>query len=255
MSWRLPHRPLVVATVVGFVLVASVTAEELKSGQEKQVNSPRAAAHFSAQIVAIDELLQASEAKKAFRRSELLYNEMIQKFISGPDINLYLARALGLRAIADCQLGRLDKGLWDWHVAVQLLPSLERVDLEVYGEAGLYLRDHPVRKTVEEPDILADSEEAKAGSWEPPRRKKGLGPKFPRGRRSLKQEVVVIVEAIIGTDGRPYDPVIIETAGELTLVAATLEAMRLWEFEPARFMGEPVEVKFELSVNFRVLLR
>jgi len=239
-------------------MAAAAPAEKMKSVREQEIYSRKMAAHYSAQIVAIDELLQAGEAKKAFRKSNLRYKELIDRIVSGPMVDDYLGRTLGLRAIADCQLGRRDSGLWDWHVAVQLLPALERVHLEVYGEAGIYLRDHPVRKTDAEHkswadciEAPADCSEAPAGDWVAPRRKRGRDPVFPQARRGLEELVEVTVEIVIDTDGRPYDPVIIETAGELTLVAITLETMKSWIFEPARLDGEPTPVAYVLTVGYR----
>ena len=60
----------------------------------------------------------------------------------------------------------------------------------------------------------------------------------------------MIVQAVVGEDGRPRDPLILHSAGELTLVCATLDKFRLWRFEPARRNGTPVSVLYNLTMTF-----
>ncbi|MCP3998882.1 MAG: hypothetical protein GY722_28025 [bacterium] len=52
--------------------------------------------------------------------------------------------------------------------------------------------------------------------------------------------------------GTPTHPVILKAEGELTLVLTSLEAFWRWKFEPAKLDGEPVDVYYNLTINFKL---
>jgi TonB family protein len=66
--------------------------------------------------------------------------------------------------------------------------------------------------------------------------------------------VLIIVRSIITREGcvRAIDLVLQSPFPELN--AAALMAIAQWTFEPGRMHGEPVDVEFNLTVNFRVAL-
>lgn len=62
---------------------------------------------------------------------------------------------------------------------------------------------------------------------------------------------VVIVQTIIGVDGLVKDVEVLRSLPD-GLTEAAVEAIRTWRFEPATLYGEPVEVHYNLTINFRL---
>ena len=62
---------------------------------------------------------------------------------------------------------------------------------------------------------------------------------------------IIIIEALIDKNGLVRDAVVLKElpAG---LSDAALDAVRQWTFQPATLHGEPVEVIFNLTVNFKL---
>lgn len=84
-----------------------------------------------------------------------------------------------------------------------------------------------------------------------PKKKKTMPPEYTAVARNSCIEGVVILEAIIGTDGRVQDVKILKgLPGGLD--AAAKEAVEQWVFEPSLHNGEPVSVLYELTVNFDI---
>ena len=69
--------------------------------------------------------------------------------------------------------------------------------------------------------------------------------------RRVKHQGVVLVQAIIGVDGRPRDLRVLRALG-MGLDEKALEAVRIWRFEPAIKDGHPVAVMVNVEVNFRL---
>lgn len=63
-------------------------------------------------------------------------------------------------------------------------------------------------------------------------------------------EGVVILEAVIGTDGRAHDIKVLRSLRFLDEEA--VKAVQQWEFKPATLNEEPVEVFFVLTVTFQL---
>lgn len=85
---------------------------------------------------------------------------------------------------------------------------------------------------------------------EPPRKIKDVKPIYPQGALADKAGGTVIVEATVGIDGK------VEVARVVRSVAlldeAALDAVRQWEFHPARLNGMPVAVIITVVVNFAI---
>lgn len=67
--------------------------------------------------------------------------------------------------------------------------------------------------------------------------------------RQAGYEGKVVIRTIIDTDGRVRCPRVVEAAQPAFAYRAT-EAVRRWTFEPARLGDEPVDVFYNLTVNF-----
>lgn len=76
-------------------------------------------------------------------------------------------------------------------------------------------------------------------------------PKYPEIARKVRRQGVVVVKAVIDTDGRVVDAKILKSLG-FGLDEAALEAALQWRFTPATLHGKPVPVYMNLSVIFNM---
>jgi serine/threonine-protein kinase len=84
----------------------------------------------------------------------------------------------------------------------------------------------------------------------PPRRIKGEAAGYPKLAERFHFLGKVSVEFLVDEKGRPRDLHVVESAGEI-LNTAVLEAIRGWEFTPARKNGVPVKVRWQWAQEFR----
>ena len=86
------------------------------------------------------------------------------------------------------------------------------------------------------------------GNIQPPTRTRYVAPEYPSIALSVRKQGVVIIEAIIGTDGK------VEQARVLRpmplLEEAALAAVRSWEYTPTLLNGRPTPVIMTVTVNF-----
>ena len=76
-----------------------------------------------------------------------------------------------------------------------------------------------------------------------------IEPKYSESARHAHTQGIVIVEAIIDKNGN-VDQVKVIKGLPMGLSEAAEEAVREWKFKPATLNGEPVDVIFNLTVNF-----
>ena len=88
------------------------------------------------------------------------------------------------------------------------------------------------------------------GQIQPPRKLKDAAPIYPQIALSARREGTVIVEAIIGEDGRVEQARVLRSVQMLD--EAALTAVRQWVFTPTRLNGEPVPVVMTVTVTFRL---
>ncbi len=198
---------------------------------------------FVDQIREIDELLLADNNKKAYREASRLIRRISDIYISGPNVGRFLGWATVLRAIAAYHLGHEAEALWHWHVATQMFPDILNYQMTAYEDAGQFFRDHTL------PQEVPEFEDASVPEIKPPQKKRSPLPKVPAAKRGGAR-VSITVQVIIGKDGRVRQPRILISQGELTMIWATLEALRKWEFKPALVDGKPAEASYNLTVNF-----
>jgi TonB family protein len=76
-------------------------------------------------------------------------------------------------------------------------------------------------------------------------------PEPPRtsGGRTLGGRTLVVLNIVVGTDGKPHD-LRVTSAPNRDFDEAALEAVRQWTFKPATCDGEPVETQVAVEVNF-----
>jgi TonB family protein len=84
----------------------------------------------------------------------------------------------------------------------------------------------------------------------PPQRIKGEAAKYPAMAQKFHFLGKVTVEFTVDENGRPQDLKVIESAGDV-LDAAVVDAIKVWEFTPARKNGVPVKVKWQWTQTFQ----
>src|SRR5579862_5052938 len=73
-------------------------------------------------------------------------------------------------------------------------------------------------------------------------------PIFAVGPKAAGIKGTVVLDQTIGVDGKVRD--VRALSGPEKVVTPMIGALRLWEFEPYLFLGEPVEVHTQITVNF-----
>jgi TonB family protein len=82
-----------------------------------------------------------------------------------------------------------------------------------------------------------------------PRIARKVVPEYPMGARNTQQQGTVTMYALIASDGTVRNLSLIQTAGE-TLDNASLNAVRNWQYEPAKCGIVPIDFDTVISVNF-----
>jgi TonB family protein len=78
-------------------------------------------------------------------------------------------------------------------------------------------------------------------------------PRYPEAARKNKIQGHVIVLAMIDKLGVPHAPMVMEMSpGAEELAASAVDAVTAWRFEPATLDGEPVDVYFTITVQFKL---
>ena len=83
-----------------------------------------------------------------------------------------------------------------------------------------------------------------------PRKVHDVQPVYPAIAIQARIEGQVLIEAIIGTDGRVRDARV--TGSKPLLDQAALDAVRQWRFTPSLLNGVPVPVILTITVNFKL---
>lgn len=86
------------------------------------------------------------------------------------------------------------------------------------------------------------------GDLRPPRKLSHLVPPYPELARRAGVGGTVVVQCVIGVDGRVSEAQVLR--GHPLLDAAALEAVRQWRYEPTRLNGTAVPVVMTVSVTF-----
>jgi protein TonB len=84
-----------------------------------------------------------------------------------------------------------------------------------------------------------------------PRKIKDVKPVYPKPAMAARVGGNVLIEATIGVDGKVRSTRVLQSIGVLD--QAALDAVRQWEFEPARLNGVPVAVTMVVVVTFALL--
>jgi protein TonB len=100
------------------------------------------------------------------------------------------------------------------------------------------------------PGSTAASPMRVGGGIEPPRKIKEVRPVYPQNALADQSRGTVLIEAVVGPDGKVHDAKIINSVPLLD--QAALDAVRQWEFVPSRLNGVPVAVIITVIVQFAI---
>ena len=88
------------------------------------------------------------------------------------------------------------------------------------------------------------------GKIRPPTKTKNVTPEYPEAARSARVQGMVIIEAVIGADGKVADAKVLRSVPQLD--AAAVAAVKQWEFTPTLLNGKAVPVVMTVTVNFKL---
>jgi TonB family protein len=88
------------------------------------------------------------------------------------------------------------------------------------------------------------------GDVKEPKRIKSVEPVYPPGALAEKVEGFVIIEAVIGPDGRVHEAKVIK--GHPSFDAAALDAVLQWAYVPSTLDGAPISVIINVTVMFKL---
>lgn len=77
-------------------------------------------------------------------------------------------------------------------------------------------------------------------------------PVYPEVSRQQKQEGVVLLQVIIGTEGRPDSVSVRTSSGFAPLDQSAIQAVRQWRFRPASLGSMNVRSRVLIPVRFRL---
>jgi TonB family protein len=100
---------------------------------------------------------------------------------------------------------------------------------------------------VEPRSILDGSGTSTDPATTPPRVLTRVAPVYPEGSKG--KSAVVILEATIGTDGRVKNAKVL--SGDPAFHAAAKDSVVQWVFDPARHLGQPIEVSYMITILFK----
>jgi protein TonB len=76
-------------------------------------------------------------------------------------------------------------------------------------------------------------------------------PEFSEEARKAKYQGVVVLDIVVGIDGRVHNPKVIRSLG-MGLDEKALERVQSWKFDPAKKDGRPVPVEMAIEVAFNL---
>lgn len=198
----------------------------------------------------------AGDYAKARRITVRVTDQMVDEMGPGEVAEKAFGLVLTLRALAEAGLGNDDDAIWYWQIALNLFPELGEQDFERFGAPGELLRAHPLpARSPAEEDDPDDRELCEPDCDErliPPKVRKKPKPRYPLGARHFHEQGALVVAVVIGKDGSVSEPRILEPLPSPTMSFAVLEAVRQWEFEPARLDGKVVAAYYHLTTNFKL---
>jgi TonB family protein len=77
-----------------------------------------------------------------------------------------------------------------------------------------------------------------------------VNPIYPSQALQRRIDGQVVIRAQVGKDGRVHNPKAVR--GNALLIAAALDAVRQWTYEPYKLNGDPVDMDTQITINFKL---
>jgi protein TonB len=118
-------------------------------------------------------------------------------------------------------------------------------------DGGGILADIPrARPRLPAPEALPNSPLAVGGNVKPPQLISMVGPVYPPLLRRTKVQGDVVIDAVIDTHGNVVEEHTV--SGNEFLVAAAMDAVRQWKYEPTVVDGQVFPVQLRVTIAFRL---
>ena len=210
-------------------------------------NAPAAslAQKFVDMLADSGDFIKAGKYGQAMLLDDTVIEQMGEHYVSGDATAQLFSIAVAHKAMAYAGLGKDDDALWYWYTAVSIYPPIARSDVSGFGAAGKFLADHPPKPSDTRVPRDAQIVEAKI--------LKKVEVKFPTRTLQTLVENPLVVEFLVGRDGRAHAPRIVGDVPAPFLAYATLEALHQWQFAPATADGQPVDMPVRMNFGYKVL--
>jgi TonB family protein len=186
--------------------------------------------------------LRSGNYTNSLKVADQILSSMVDRLGAGGADDTMLATALTHKALANAGLGKINEALWYWYIAQEISPAVAKSDLSSFGAPGEFLKRHP----------FTDADASPSGRVIPARIVKQVMPKFPPGASRFGIGGDLVVQIVIDKNGQPTLPRIVHALPAPTLSFVALEALKQWQFEPARQNGEAVSIVFDLTVHYKL---
>src|SRR4051812_7471722 len=186
--------------------------------------------------------LRTGNYANSLKIADQVLSAMVDRLGAGGADDSMLATALTHKALANAGLGKINEALWYWYIAQEISPAIAKTDLSTFGAPGEFLKRH----------LITASDVSPSGRFTPARIVKQVMPKFPTGASRFGIGGDLVVQIVIDKNGQPTLPRIVHSLPAPTLSFVALEALKQWQFEPARQNGEPVSIVFDLTVHYKL---
>jgi TonB family protein len=188
--------------------------------------------------------LSSGQYMKAYVIDDRVLEDMVKRL--GTDDLALFTTFLVHKAAALAGLGREDEARWYWGYAQFIDEDVaDSAEVAAIGRAGEILKRMA-------PRTFADMKRV-GGAVKAPVTIKRVEPVYPEQARRLRISGIVIVECTIDKSGVVRDGRVLKGLPVPTLAYTALEAVRRWTFQPATVDGEPINVFFNLTINFRLV--
>jgi hypothetical protein len=204
------------------------------TAQEAGEGSPTVA-RWQGEIQRVDGLLRAGSWSDAREASSALVDELIRDLKGGPEGALLLATAFAQRAVAEAGIGDLGSAVWSLQIAAALEPGFADAPLDAFGAAGERLDewrrdlDYDDPRPLDTPGLVA------------PAIVESPTIVFRASEEVLRSfDYSLQVELVVDAAGRPRRPQVFGSRDNPSPIAASLEVLKDWIFEPATLDGRAV---------------
>lgn len=85
----------------------------------------------------------------------------------------------------------------------------------------------------------------------PPKALNAPGPSYSPEGQKKHVEGLVLLQTIVGTDGKAHEITVVKGLG-YGLDEEAVRAVKTWAFDPAKLKGKPVAVRIYVEINFRL---